>query len=160
MLAATLPILPNGYERLAILPPQHSGIANTRCDYGLEVATLPSKRVLLYGHDSSVSDTRRMLLESASYQVYAARNSEEALKCILISSIEILILCHTVPCELAESLSVLARAIQPSIKILVLSAGGQSPHQYLADGTHDTCDGPAKFMAKVRSVAAINALCH
>lgn len=113
------------------------------------------KSVLLYGQDSHVSETRKLLLETGGYQVYVALNSPEALQYVVSFHIDILILCHTVPFESAETFLLVARALQPSAKTLLLATATRTHHQRRGDEVHDTSDGPAKFLEKIKTMATI-----
>ena len=153
MLASTLTILPNEQEISAMLFLQESRNLRRPIEHRLKVTTPPLKNALLYGNDYHVSDTRKMLRESIGYQVHVASNTDEALQFVVNLPIETAVICHTTPSDSAERFMVVARSLQPSINILCLATGRQASHQHLGDGVHDTCDGPAAFLQKVKQMA-------
>lgn len=160
MLASTLPILQNEQDISAML-----SLQTARSDRSVGVGRLEDlgnklKKVVLCGYDFHVADTRKMLLGSIGYEVRLASNTDEAVQCLVSVPIEILILCHSVTSDSAERLLSVVRVLKPSLKVLLLTTGRPTAHQHLGDGLHDTCDGPAKFLAKVRSLAKMGIHTH
>lgn len=105
--------------------------------------------ILVYGRDSALLGTRRMVLASAGYQVTEAINFCEVEKILSERSIDLLILCHSLSeadCkEVSEKLQV-----EPRPKALVLTAGPFGCHVGINAEITDAREGPAKLISTVK----------
>lgn len=104
--------------------------------------------VLIYGRDSSLLETRRMVLETIGGTVHATTDGMQAKQMIANGWPDLLILCYTLSAEDRESILNSAQALRPEIKTLVLSANGPLYTQ-LSEGAFNTFAGPAALKAKV-----------
>jgi hypothetical protein len=76
-----------------------------------------SFRILTYGYDAVLLDTRRLLLTQAGYQAETAANAQEFKTALdgLEPSFKLLVLCHTVP--LSEQTAIAASAERSKIAV-------------------------------------------
>jgi hypothetical protein len=55
--------------------------------------------ILIYGHDTMLLETRRMVLENDGFHTWTAENSMDVAEAITSDRIEVLILCHSLTFE-------------------------------------------------------------
>lgn len=155
MLGWTLPLLPSTQELsgMRLLQQSGSAVGNMTVVWRLHARSEKCPRVRLRLPCSGLAQEA---IGVVGYKVRVAENADEALERVMDTPIHILILCHTVPFEFAENLLLVARTSQPVVKSRLLAAGKPTLYQHLGNEVHDTADGPAKFLAKVKNIALIN----
>jgi hypothetical protein len=106
-------------------------------------------QILIYGHDSVLLRTRKLVLERAGFEVCASDALEEVQGIFAAWPVDLLILCHTV--GLLERSRVLDMIGVPHKKpaILLLVADCQSPAIAENVGVFSTLDGPYDFLCTV-----------
>ena len=112
------------------------------------------RRILIYGHDKSLLDTRAALVRSAGFDALSASNLNDVERLIEAEAIDALILCHTISPEEDEALLVKAWTVQPSMKALVLTANKRNGFVARDVPTVDVWNGPDAFIKKLRTLVA------
>ena len=85
----------------------------------------PASTILIYGHDRTLLDTRRWVLEKAGFQVFTVGKMENAAKIVADERIDLLLLCHTLTAEERRAALVAATAHRPGTKRLVMMTTSQ-----------------------------------
>ena len=80
----------------------------------------PAFTVLIYGHDRTLLDTRRWVLETAGFRVFTVGKMENAAKIVADEQIDLLLLCHTLTAEERRAALAAATALRPGTKRLVM----------------------------------------
>lgn len=104
--------------------------------------------ILVYGSDSRLLATRRMVLETLGGRVETALDHEQAKELLLDLDIELLVLCFTISAAERELVLQAARHRTPELKVLVLQGDGSGPANVL-DDHFSIFAGPAKLKSKV-----------
>jgi hypothetical protein len=86
-----------------------------------------TRRILTYGHDSVLLETRRLLLEHGGFVVDTANTSQEFEACIAEAQhpYRLYILCHTVP--IAEQRKIAAEASKANTAVYQLTVATAPP---------------------------------
>jgi DNA-binding NtrC family response regulator len=80
--------------------------------------------ILVYGNDEMLLSTRKIIFERAGYTVFTAASVPNAMLVLMNHEIDVLVLCQSVDdCE-RRSILETARTLQPKIKCVSLSLGG------------------------------------
>lgn len=110
-------------------------------------------RILLYGRDSDLLQTRGGVLESAGFQVCVATKLLDIDACFISGRIDAMILCHTLSGEECRQALGMARRRNSGIKAILL-AGNRSTlsEQELYDGIFEAFQGPGALIATVGRV--------
>ena len=82
--------------------------------------------LLIYGTDSKLLDTRRMVLEYAGHHVLAQLDPLSAAPYLSELNFDVLILCHTLSPEDCHRVASLAYVRWPAIRTITLSRGWQT----------------------------------
>jgi DNA-binding response OmpR family regulator len=93
----------------------------SRCDNFLVPFSSTNRRVLIYGLDPILLDTRRLILQHAGLSVEIAHGPEEFGQMTASRPYDLLVLCHTVPDEQRETISSTSSS-QPVFEIPMLLA--------------------------------------
>jgi DNA-binding response OmpR family regulator len=109
-------------------------------------------RILIYGHDSSLLDTRGALARSAGFDVLSAYTLSQAETLIETESADALILCQTVSSEEDQGLVLKGRNAQPTMKFAVLSANHGKERVPDGVATVDVWNGPEAFIKMLRTL--------
>jgi len=100
------------------------------------------KTILAIGKDKSLQDTRIEILERAGYRVYSARTDQEAIVSLESQdSLDVVIICHSVPESRAHYLVARIRMSRPALPVLLLCSGFHS-NLVLADAYLHSLDSP------------------
>ena len=110
--------------------------------------------IMLYGRDSTLLWTRRMILEQAQFEVCTATEPAELRHALSSASLQLLVLCHSVPEDEGEAIRSSVHASHPGLKILILTAS--SDRTSLQDHVASTLYGPQTFLAAVHRLADIS----
>ena len=104
-------------------------------------------RILVYGRDPALLETRRLVLESKREAVDATIDFREA--CLLLEKghTELLVLCYTLSPKDRASILMVTEQLRPEVKILVLEADG--PPAKETENTLNIFSGPGVLRAKV-----------
>jgi hypothetical protein len=77
-------------------------------------------RLLIYGNDSMLLTTRRLILEKVGYEVATVATFSDAMLCLLNQQLDLLILCQSLSEEERRGMLESAHAIDPRLKCAVL----------------------------------------
>lgn len=109
-----------------------------------------SRTVLHLGYDSLLSEARAHVLENAGYRVLDASDVAAAQRFCRGMTVDLLIVCHSVPPEDAEAVIAETRKRRPHVPVLVVHVGGlTSPQRAQANGFVDGLRGPEHLIARV-----------
>jgi CheY-like chemotaxis protein len=111
---------------------------------------MPQALVLSVGSDSSVLDTRGLILRSAGYIVVSAMSIQDAVHLFQDRAFDLIILCHTLPIKDCERLTCFIRASDSRIPIVCVSGAVAGEHIALADATLDK--DPVEFLRALEDV--------
>jgi len=113
--------------------------------------------VLMYGHDASLLDSRKWVLESRGYRVHTIQRLSQLNHIPATSPVSLLVLCHTLTSQDAVDASTRASARWPGLKQLQLVAdSSRYPSQVLGQVMH-TLDGPGRLIHKVSELVGHSA---
>ncbi len=78
-------------------------------------------RVLSLGYDPTLMPIRTMLMKQAGYHVAEAYSCPQALAQIAGDSIDLVVICHSVPTDEQETLIAEVKSIRPDLQVLCLT---------------------------------------
>jgi hypothetical protein len=109
--------------------------------------------ILVFGHDSTLLETRRWMLEAQGYQAITLTHARELKRIDGDSDVQLLILCQSLePLSRAQA-AALASDRWLGIKILDMETGSLMDHNgFLPGAVPVTLDGPSKFLSVVKSL--------
>lgn len=100
------------------------------------------KSILTISRDEQLQHVRTLVLQHAGYRVSAARNDTEAINFVETDkSINLVLLCHSVPEASRVFLATRIRELQPKLPILMLY-NGYDPTDAKVDGSLHNLDTP------------------
>ena len=108
--------------------------------------------VLCYGADSTLLNTRQQMLACVGFASYIARVLPEVRLFLLKNTIDVLLVCHSVPLEECRAAVHLAHSQLIPTFVLVLTKGTCCNDIEGVDAMFDTTEGPEKL---VKTVAAL-----
>lgn len=79
-------------------------------------------RILIYGTDSHLIQTRQWVLEKAEFEVQIVEDLSKAREMLSTGTVDIFILCHTLSLEECHRALSLAHLLRPEMKNLILTA--------------------------------------
>ncbi len=114
---------------------------------------MPVPCILLhFGYDGLLSEARAVVLEQAGYEVVIAHSGKEALTVLRNRSVELVLVCHSVPSEEARSVLAEMKQLRPHVPIVMVHVGGLTqPERRYADGFVDGLRGPDHLLARISS---------
>ena len=80
--------------------------------------------ILVYGNDEMLVATRSLVLEKSGYTVFTAESVSNAMLVLMNHEIDLLVLCQSVDEYERRSILETARTLQPKVKCVSLSLGG------------------------------------
>jgi hypothetical protein len=108
--------------------------------------------VLLFGHDTTLLRTRKLILENVQFSVEIATNAAELERALAGRPAHLLILCHSLGEPDLDRSLVCARRAQPSIKTLLLYTSSCKLCAADPDGIFCVFDGPEALVAAARQL--------
>ncbi len=106
--------------------------------------------LLHFGYDGLLSEARAVVLEQAGYEVVLAHSGNDALRVIKSRSVDLVLVCHSVPPEEAQPVLAEIRRLRPRVPILAVHVGGLTqPERRYADGFVDGLRGPDHLLARI-----------
>lgn len=81
-----------------------------------------SARILVFGHDATLLETRRLILERAGFQVWTASEVTGAVQILAKEAIDLFILCQSLSVDECASILKAAHILRPDMKNLVMAA--------------------------------------
>lgn len=106
------------------------------------------RRVLIFGHDLTLLNTRKLILKRAGFEAGISEVCDEVETLLAASPVDLLIICHTADTEERSKILSIARTGR-NPAILFLSADSQSPATAEDDEVFSTLDGPYDFLRTV-----------
>jgi hypothetical protein len=114
--------------------------------------------VLLYGRDSSLLETRQLLLEKHGYKTSMTIDFRDVERILSHETIELLIMGHTLSLEDTGRVLALSQTIRPWPKCLFLTNSLSSEDPGSSAETFNMSKGPAQFIARVQRMLPLNGL--
>ena len=106
-------------------------------------------RLLIYGNDSMLLTTRRIILEKAGHNVLTAATFSDAMLLLVNQQFDVLILCQSLNKEERRGMLESAQAINPALKCAVLQFTGG--HEKIAnEETVEGLRGPTNLIESIR----------
>lgn len=81
-----------------------------------------SSRILIFGHDSVLLETRSLVLLHSGFDVTVALHLQKTADLLATRSFDLFILCHSLPLKDCEHALALAHSLHPGLKTLILEA--------------------------------------
>lgn len=114
---------------------------------------MPSQaRILLYGANARLLETRRMVLEKSGFQVYATTQLRELEKLMSAVPFELFIVGHTLSSEQRANGLTAARTLRPEMKILLLVEDSSVHYEQRNYDVLSYPDGPKALIAAARKI--------
>ena len=88
----------------------------------MERKSVPPPRVLIFGHDPLLLETRRLVLLHSGFDVAVALDLQKTADLLSTRSFDLFILCHSLSLKDCESALALAHSLDSSTKNLILDA--------------------------------------
>jgi DNA-binding NtrC family response regulator len=79
-----------------------------------------SADILIFGHDATLLETRRLVLKTAGFQVWTALKATDAVQILSAQPIGLFVLCRTLSNQECEGVLEAAHTLRPEMKNLVL----------------------------------------
>lgn len=112
--------------------------------------------LLHFGHDGLLSEARAQVLEQAGYEVVVAYSGPDAFRVLRNRSVALVLVCHSVPPEEAQSVLAEVKRLRPRVPIVVVHVGGLTePERRYADGFVDGLRGPDHLLARISTFLGI-----
>jgi DNA-binding response OmpR family regulator len=115
-------------------------------------------QILLIGHEPSLMDTRRWLLQGRGFRVLLAARVTDASQILSSHDIDLLILCHSLSVKDLTHAIRMAQSIRPQMKRLILQSTDIS-HTVAAleerEQVLEPLEGPQAFLRKVTTMLNI-----
>jgi hypothetical protein len=108
-----------------------------------------SVSILLYGRDSSLLNTRELILQRAGYRVFTATDLSEIDSVLQGESVDLLILCHSLTLEQCGRALAFCHSRWPFVKSLLLAAPGSWCAKGKRELVFEASAGPAELLATV-----------
>jgi len=93
-----------------------------------------------------------MVLEKAGYTVFSARETSDFQEVLLVHTISLVVLCHSLSSEKCEAAIDFAESRCPGIRSLVLTAGTSPCSERAHDAILSALDGPRKLVETVQNL--------
>jgi hypothetical protein len=123
------------------------------------VRMLNQSRILVYGRDPSLLETRQLVLETIGGKVNATTELKCAERFLTQGPLNLLVLCYTLSSEDRGVILALAQRLHPNLNVLVLRADGPASTE-TADGDFSIFGGPAALKAKVMEMLGRGEFVH
>jgi DNA-binding NtrC family response regulator len=105
-------------------------------------------KLLIYGNDSMLLTTRRLILEKAGHDVVTASTFSDAMLLLVNQQFDLLVLCQSLNQEERRGMLESARAINPGLKCVVLQFTGS--HEKIANEvTVEGLRGPTNLIESI-----------
>ena len=105
-------------------------------------------RILIYGRDSSLLETRQLVLETVGGIVDATTDLEHAKRLLTEERPDLLVLCYTLTPPDRAAILMAAQHLHPAVQVLVLRADGP-PSTQTSEDEFSIFTGPSALKAKV-----------
>lgn len=110
-------------------------------------------RILVYGRDPALLETRRLVLESKQDPVAATTDFIEACRYLEVEQLELLVLCYTLSRDDRSLILAVLAQVRPQMKVLALEADGPPPFRE-TPSTLNIFSGPRVLREKVNALLA------
>ncbi len=107
------------------------------------------KKILIYGRDPMLLETRQRILEHEGYSVLTADPPSRGIEVMASSKIDLLILCHSLSTDECHGILSVLQDRQPQAKSLSLVAARSGCRDQLLSEVLDAMQGPAKLVSTV-----------
>jgi DNA-binding NtrC family response regulator len=111
--------------------------------------------ILVYGRDHALLDTRKMLLQKTGLEVLIATELAQTYQVLADRRPDLLVLCHTVPCDEAKILLEDTMLRGSKLNNIILTSHGRGCSVAHGGFAVDTCDGPKALLASVKQILGL-----
>jgi DNA-binding response OmpR family regulator len=112
-------------------------------------------KILAFGHDTTLLQTRELILQHDGFDVVTASEYAEASRILSEQPVDLVLLCHTVREAERQSMLSLAHAVRPDAQVLVLVRASFDNLTQGHDATLCTVGNPRTLLAAVHELT-----CH
>ncbi len=116
------------------------------------MTSIQKPRVLIYGRDPKLLETRKWILERAGYLVSAVADLAAAEASLAAEGSDLYILCHTLSAEVRERALTIAHEQRPAMKSLILSQGDFAENIGETDLVFYVFEGPRAMIATANKI--------
>jgi hypothetical protein len=117
------------------------------------LTVLPQPHVVIYGRHPLLLETRALILGQAGYRTSTVIELTDAEEFLANHLLDLCVLCHTLTTTLRERALATARALQPAMGVLILSADESVGSALRSTETvFDISNGPRALIAKVDTI--------
>jgi len=116
------------------------------------MAMTESSRVLIYGNDPVLLQTRRTLLLKAGFEVWETMDVEEIGPILSLHDVHVIVLCHSLTEEQCKGVFEITRPYEGRMKRLVLAATTYCWTAEVGDEILSIFEGPQALIDKVRTM--------
>jgi hypothetical protein len=110
----------------------------------------PAIHTLLFGHDYTLLQTRRLIMEHEGCTTSDAMRLSDVEQILASRPVQLLVICHSVSCDEVDQVLRLANELQPNMQTIVLKSGFSFCEFYRDRKSVDVSLGPASFIHEVR----------
>jgi DNA-binding response OmpR family regulator len=120
---------------------------------------MPS-RILIYGNDSLLLMTRRLILEKEGYRAFTTLELSDAIQLIMTQQLDVLVLCQSLTVEECDDVLGTVREVAPTLKIIIIGHDGSVRPNKEQEQTLQPLQGPGSLLAAVhKMVGAADGQC-
>lgn len=113
--------------------------------------------LLTIGSDVFLQETRRLVLQSAGFDVVSAFSVPDAVRCFAADSFDLVLLCHTIPEKDRRRFTCLIRASGSSTPVVALAQHAVAPDGFM-DGS--IASEPDLMLAGIREILSRRTMKH
>jgi DNA-binding response OmpR family regulator len=113
--------------------------------------------ILVYGNESMLVTTRRLVLEKAGYKVFASTEFADAILALTNERIDVLLLCQSLRDEERRGMLETAHAITRDVKCVILSYKGRTVPREDAEVV-EGLEGPSTLLKAIEKLLAHKAV--
>jgi hypothetical protein len=106
-------------------------------------------RILLYGNDSLLLMTRRLILEREGYRTFTTLEFGDAIRLIMTQELDVLILCQSLTVEECNGVLATVREVAPTLRTIILDHDGSVQPIKTREQTIEPLRGPRTLLAAI-----------
>jgi DNA-binding NtrC family response regulator len=114
-----------------------------------------SGTILVYGHDPTLLETRRLILEKAGFTVYNTTEFDEFRLLACTHEFDLIILGSSVPSDEVDRILPVIHQCIPFTRVLVITNGDPVPPLSRNDEAFRALEGPKSLISKVNEMLAL-----
>jgi hypothetical protein len=109
-------------------------------------------KILIYGNDSLLLMTRRLILEKEGYRVFTTLEFGDAIRLTMTQQLDVLVLCQSLTVEECNGVLGTVREIAPTLKTIILDHEGLVQPIKGQEQTLEPLRGPRSLLTAVHKM--------